>query len=74
MTASIHPDAYPAPPPPVPPAPPQAAHRAGPPAGSGRAARLWRVPYSFRVVRLQRIGPATPQLHHDSPVGWESDS
>lgn len=42
MTASIHPDAYPAPPPPVPPAPPQAAHRAGPPAGSGRAARLWR--------------------------------
>ncbi|WP_328720655.1 glycosyltransferase family 39 protein [Streptomyces sp. NBC_00247] len=42
MTASLHPDAYPAPPPPVPPAPPQAAHRATPRAGTGRADRLWR--------------------------------
>ncbi|MFD6424411.1 glycosyltransferase family 39 protein [Streptomyces sp. NPDC060198] len=42
MTASLHPDAYPAPPPPAPPAPPQAAHRAAPRAGTGRAGRLWR--------------------------------
>ncbi|MFD6528492.1 glycosyltransferase family 39 protein [Streptomyces sp. NPDC060184] len=42
MTASLHPDAYPAPPPPVPPAPPGAAHRAAPSAGTGRAGRLWR--------------------------------
>ncbi|MCX5398156.1 glycosyltransferase family 39 protein [Streptomyces sp. NBC_00102] len=43
MTASLHPDAYPAPPPPpVPPAAPQASHRAAPADGTGRAGRLWR--------------------------------
>ncbi|MGW1465257.1 glycosyltransferase family 39 protein [Streptomyces sp. NPDC002308] len=42
MTASLHPDAYPAPPPPVPPAAPQPSHRAAPSAGTGRAGRLWR--------------------------------